>query len=519
MLNRIAHIKSRVKLRGKSVVLCIVQMLVGLLVIPYFVCVLMLVVHSGVISNGWMVAQYVIFFFLIALYWHICNVRKWSHSYMLDYTKRTLENQGTYCPRCFTRMKTSLESFNYEEKIGEETIKTVYSDGYVSYNTKAITEKRKEQLPHFVCTRKKCALETKPQKASANSHKVRWQVKNNYSFYELPRGLVNTYRLILGDTNSACKSSMMREFHTSFLRVLMGIVFIFLLIVSKVNNYGVTAKSFELLWGTTSAIITFAVMTTILVIICIVAKIITKRKCDKICSTDEFTQKNRNLNKRLAEIYFTKQDGEHTIKYRKKAIRKARKEKDPMVEMLPKYDYQGERKLQKDKQCYVEMLLKTLDLILDKVGFKHNVDYLNGTYTVESSTNHIVPRKYTFIIDEETGYLAMSTCFCYGLYKEYVENIVTDWLEKNENLSFPIFVGRDPYGIYVSSGIPFTLDYQLKDSDKSEFENTISRYIEWITALQDIITDEFGQEEDFSETPDISKELLEQAVNQLKQMV
>ncbi|MBQ6706067.1 MAG: hypothetical protein IJN07_00965 [Clostridia bacterium] len=517
MFFKIASIREATKLKKKSIALCIVQMLVGLFVIPYVVCMLTLVLCSGEVSNVWTVTQYVIYFFLVALYWYACNIRKWSHSYMLDYTKRTLENQGAYCPRCFSRMKTSLESFDYEEKIGEETIKTVYSDGYVSYDAKVIMEKRKEKLPHFVCTGKKCALETKPQKSSADSYKVRWQVKNNYSFFELPRGMRNTYRLILGDTNSACKSSMMRKFHTGLHRALIGIIFVVLLIVSKINNYGVTGKSFELLWGTTDAIITFAVMTTILVIAYVIAEIIIKRKSDKICSSEVFAQDKQKRHKQLAETYFAKCNGEYVIQYRKKAIRKARKEKDPMVEKLPKYDYQGERKLLKDKQHYVDNLLKMLACFLNETELKHSTNFLNGTYIVEALTKHLVPKKYSFIVDEGTGYLAMSTYLRYGLYEEHIENIVTDWLKENENHTFPIFVDRDPCGVYVSAGIPFTLDYQLKDSDKNEFENTIGRYMKWIATLQDIIADEFGEEEDFSETPDISKQLLEQAANQLKQ--
>ena len=413
-------------------------------------------------------------------------------------------------------MKISLDVFDYEEKIGERIIKKVYSDGTVRNDREAIMEKRKEKLPHFICLGKKCAIETKPQKFSADSYKVRRQVKNNYSFYELPRSIANTYRLIVGDFSDDYKCSVMSRFHSGLHRILWVVIIAILLIISNINKYNVFEKSLVILFDTTNAMIAFCVMTTFLLVVYTAIQVFLKIKCDKIYSSIDYEMDKKKREELSAKIYFTKVNGRYSIQYRKDAIRMARKEKDPMVENLPKYDYKSEKKFSKDKRYYIKALIEMIISFLDETGFSYKFEYYNGCYNIESTIDTKQLRKYDFVIDEETGYFGIYTYFRYGLYQEYIENIVTDWLNENENNTFAIFVDRDPYGVYISSGIPFTLDYLLKDNDKVEFKDTITRYVRWISALQDNILDEFGEDEDFSETPNISKELLEQAARQLQ---
>ena len=507
MLNKIAHI---------SIFVCVFKMFISLIIIPLLSCSTLLIINKGELPQTFETVQYIIYGILVAVYWYICNVRKWSHSYMLNYTQTALEINGKYCPRCYSKMKISLDVFDYEEKVGERIIKRVYSDGTVWHDREAIMEKRKEKLPHFICLGKQCAIETKPQKFSADSYKVRRQVKNNYSFCELPRSIENTYRLIVGDFSDDYKCSVMSRFHSGLHRILWVVVIVIMLIISNINKYGAFEKSLEMLFDTTNALISFSVMTVLLLVAYTVIQIFLKIQCDKIYSLVDY-EKDKKIREELsAKIYFTKINGGYSIQYRKDAIRKARKEKDPMVETLPKYDYKSEKKFLKDKRNYIKALMEMIISFLDETGFLHKVKYYNGCYNIESIINAKQVRQYDFIIDEETGYFGIYTYFRYGLHQEYVENIVMDWLNENENNTFAIFVDRDPYGVYISSGIPFTLDYILKDTDKIEFKDTINRYIGWISVLQDKIFDEFGEDEDFSETPNISEELLKQAANQLK---
>ena len=371
MLDKIARIRKNTKLRKRSVFICVLKMIVGLFIIPVVSCITLLVLQNGVMSQGLQVIQYFVYTLLIAIYWYVCNVRKWSHSYMLNYTQTSLEMNGKYCPRCYSKMKISLDVFDYEEKIGERIIKRVYSDGTVWHDREAIMDKRKEKLPHFICLGKKCAIETKPQKFSADSYKVRRQVKNNYSFYELPRSIANTYRLIVGDFSDDYKCSVMSRFHSGLHRILWVVIIAILLIISNINKYNVFEKSLVILFDTTNAMIVFGVMTTFLLVVYTAIQVFLKIKCDKIYSSIDYEMDKKKREELSAKIYFTKVNGRYSIQYRKDAIRMARKEKDPMVENLPKYDYKSEKKFSKDKRCYIKALIEMIISFLDETGFSY----------------------------------------------------------------------------------------------------------------------------------------------------
>ena len=266
MLKKIAYIKNKVRLRKSSVILCVWNMILTAFVFPFLICMAAWVFYKGKLPESFRYVQYAIYFVIVGRCWYSCYLKKWSHSYMLDYTQKILDPNTWFCPRCYSPIKIVQQEYTYEKKIGEQETTIIYRGGSSVTYREPIIVKESEKLPHIACKEKSCRLASKTQKATAQSVEVRKQLKDNYSFNEMPGTLKRTFRLIAGDRKDYWASMSEDLSPTGFwsMFVLIGAI---LLIISKFKGLGALRGTYNYLFASEESRILFAVTIGLLLVV------------------------------------------------------------------------------------------------------------------------------------------------------------------------------------------------------------------------------------------------------------
>lgn len=465
MIEEIAYIRERVKLHNSSTIACATRMVLSAYLIPFylrlFICGLEALELP--IQLGWW--QYLIYGVAIALYWYICRIRMWSHSYMIDYIHTALDNGGSYCPRCFSRMKGASETYFYDEKIGETTHTTYYSDGWSTSYTEDICIQRSEELPVLLCQNWACGLQTRARTENAQSSEVRSQIKEYYSYYEMPRTFKNTFRLIAGDLDDDYNRSILCAFHGKSHHIILIAISVIIGIFSAMAQFNTFFYVNSLLFGSAANVIAYIVLIAILLTGYFAIQAYIKKKCAEVYADQEYTKKVQDLDVQFHGVYLAKRQSYDLLKKRRKALKKARKDNDPSVKDLKEYDYRGETKLVTDQISYASKATDAVCAFLPDMGFAYTLEHINSCYIVKATTEDHPRREYKLYFNCENGCAIYSLAVLQGFPHSFREQVLEHWTKEHEDQlnGFYFYYCEDK--VVIGFTVPPTLTYEFTDEE------------------------------------------------------
>lgn len=489
MLNKLAYIKSKVKLHKRSAFLCLWYMLLCATIIPFVICMAAWIFFDGELPATYRYGQFIIYTIIVGRCWYTCYLRKWSHSYMLDYTQKILDPEIRYCPRCFAPIKISQQDFLYEEKIGEKAIKNRRLNGELETIRVPIMAKRKETLPHLACKERFCGLKAKTQKDSARSEQVRSKLKDNYSFYEMPRTLNKTYRLIAGDRQDSYRSPMAEDMCIGggFWAPILFLVGIFIVVSLIKDMKDFSNGVYAYLFGSMEALVLYAAMLLLLAVVHIVLQIWVGIKTKAIIASQDFKDNNAYFENLKWDIYMTKRLAEMKTKERKKAMKMARRE--GAITDNNHTLFSDEQKAQREK-AYRTVLLTAIKSVLEGNGYLTESHYYNHCYILHAHSTSTKQPDCAFFITKGNCFLRGSTRFNYGVHQDYIEGKISAALQKNEFSDLNFYVDKDSMCSRISFGILASFAYDIDDLEITATKETISAYLEVMSTIQKSVAPE-----------------------------
>ena len=484
MFKKIAIIKTKTTLHKRSVALSLWNMFLCATVIPYVVCMAAWLLFEGVPPEAFRYLQFIVYFVVIGKCWYSCYLRKWSHSYMLDYTKKILDPQIWYCPRCYSPIKVSQQEYTYEQKIGETITREYYSDGSVITTRDPIMSKEKVILPHLVCKERSCHLGAKTQKASAQSAKVRSQLKDNYSFCEMPNTLNKTFRLIAGDQKDNYRKSMAAEMcHGGFwgLILLLSVV---LLIISKVKNLGVLRNAYNYLFASIQSTVLYFVTIGLLSVAYIAFLIVVWLHTKTIVLDDAFNDEVTYFDDLGYDIYLTKRLSEAKKKERKKEMKQARKAGLAPDNSQARGSQFSDGQWEKRKKSYRLALMEVLSDTLVKNGYSIESTYYCECYILRAHSLSSNQPDCDFFITKDSCFLRGSARFSFGAHQGFVNRAISETLQNENYGKVDFYVGRDLLYARVGCGILASSALDVAELDAKAVAEVVSIYLTALRALR-----------------------------------
>jgi len=487
MMNKLAFIKSKIKLHKRSTALCVWNMILSATIIPFVICMAAWIYYNGELPTAYRYGQFVIYVLVVGRCWYSCYLRKWSHSYMLDYTQKILDPEIWYCPRCFSPIKISQQDFAYEKKIGETETWVYYSNGDIDVIREPIMSKEKETLPHLACKERSCHLGSKTQKDSAQSVEVRNQLKDNYSFCEMPRTLNKTYRLIAGDREDIYRRSMADDMCLGGFWARICLLIAILVVVSLIKDVGAFGGACDYLFGSTSALLLYATMLVLLTIAYIAILLCINARTRTIVASTKFQEEDSYFEDLKYDIYLTKRLAEAKTKERKKANKRARKEGT-----APNHSYTRftDGQWEKRKKAYRAALLGTVKSVLESHGYATDSHYYNQCYILHASSTSAHMQDCDFFITKDNCFLRGSTQFRYGVHQDYIERVIATELKNHHFDDFEFYVDKDLMCSRVSFGILAASTLDVEEMDLLSTKQKLSDYIEVMRAIREKVSPE-----------------------------
>ena len=438
------------------------------------------VLYGGVLPEVFLYGQFVIYFAFVGRSWYSCYIRKWAHSYMLDYTQKILNSETKYCPRCFSPIKTSHQEYIYEKKIGETETVVYYSNGDVQVIREPIMSKEKETLPHLVCKEKSCSLGSKTQKDSAQSTKVKNQIKENYAFCEMPRSLNKVYRLIAGDRQDYYRKSMAQEMCLEGFWSRILVLIIILALVSYVKGLKPFSGISDYLFESTSSVISYVTMLLLLTFTYILFIVLVNIKTKAIMNSKKFKDEDEYFEDLKYDIYLTKRLAEIQSKERKKQTKKARKE-GKYPNNSPSFF--TDRQWDKRKNKYRDAISKIIKCTLENFGYCISHNYYNHCYILRAHADSANMPDIDFFISKNNCFVRGSTRFNYGVHQEYIEKEIATVLQNNSFNNLIFYVDKDLICSRVSFGLLASPILDTGEINESAIKGIISHYIETISVI------------------------------------
>lgn len=487
MLKQIAYIKNKVQLHKSSVVLSVWNMILSAFVFPFLICMAAWVFYKGEIPEVFRYAQYAIYFVIVGRCWYSCYLKKWSHSYMLDYTQKILDPNTLFCPRCYSPIKIVRQEYTYEKKIGEEETTIIYRGGSSVTYREPIMVKESEKLPHIACKEKSCQLASKTQKSTAQSVEVRKQLKDNYSFNEMPGTLHKTFRLIAGDRKDYWTSMSEDLSPTGFwsMFVLIGAI---LLIISKFKELGALRGTYYYLFASDGSRILFAITIGLLLVVFIAFQVFVCSKTKAIMQTEEFKNEVKYYEDLGYEIYLTKSLAATKRKERSKTNRQARK-LGLLKDEPPQNNSYSKGEIEKRRKAYRAALVKMVSEHLKHKGYSVDVSYYSQCDILHAHSVAGDRPNCTFFITKETCYLRGATRVNFGARQDYIEEAIFDALQQDRFSNTTFFVDKDLLCAHVSCGVLAAPAYDISKLEETTVE-TIDIYLEAMKAIQNSTTPE-----------------------------
>lgn len=403
---------------------------------------------------------------------------------MLDYTKQILDPDTSFCPRCFSPIKTSLKDYSYEIKVGETATTTYYSDGSSITTFEPIMEEHSETLPHLTCKDKSCSLRSKTQVTSAQSDEVRKKLKNNYSFCEMPNTLKKTYRLIAGDREDIYKNSMFSEMGiTGFWFVLLFVVGL-LLIVSEFKELDIYTCMHTYLFGPQKILVQYFVMINLLLLFHFAFLLWVNIKTKPIMNSKEFTDELEYFKDLEYDIYITKRLADLKVNERRKALKKARK-----AELSGNTQKNYTPLSESQKKAYRNAIISHIMEILEKHNFSIDISYYNHCYLLRAHSHSYLP-DCDFFISKDSGFIRGSTRFNYGAYRGYVERQIADILADGSLSNIDIYVDNDLQCSRLSFGYLSPIPFDTNGLKQENIAEVISAYLKTMSAVKNRVSAE-----------------------------
>lgn len=487
MLEKIAFIKSKTKLHKRSIMLSVWNMILSAIMIPFAICMAVWVWCDGELPAAFRYGQLVVYFLIIGRCWYTCYLRKWSHSYMLDYTQKILDPNTSFCPRCFSPIKVSQQDFTYEVKIGETETRVYYSNGDIDIIREPIMSKEKETLPHLACKERSCHLGSKTQKESAQSEQVRSQLKDNYSFSEMPRTLNKTYRLIAGDRKDNYHRSMADDMclggFWARILFLMGV----LIVVSLFKDLSVVSGVFGYLWGTNGILVPYAAMVCLLLVAFIVFQTWVGSRAKAISTSKDFSEESDYYEELAYDIYLTKRLSDVKTKERKKAMKKARKE--GLIES-ENYKHLSDGQWEKRKKAYRASLISAVQEVLQKAGYSIEAHYYNQCYILHAHSSSAAQPDCDFFITKDNCFMRGSTRFNFGAHQDYIESQISTVLQNANGDDLEFYVDKNLMCSRVSFGYLASRTLDIDEFSGSAVKESVSVYLQTMASIRRKVTPE-----------------------------